>query len=145
MLFYLVTQISFLLIMCSSSRMFTLLNFMYCGFCPHTSTEMALHCFYLFLKLTSFHSHSMKLTFLPYCLFPSLLLIRQQTIDIHESSFDCNLLCFTNLPALTNLFTPKSLSSILTFYLRPSLISGEGNGNPLQYSCLENPMEGGAW
>ena len=21
----------------------------------------------------------------------------------------------------------------------------EGNGNPLQYSCLENPMEGGAW
>src|SRR5574337_1229534 len=23
--------------------------------------------------------------------------------------------------------------------------SGEGNGNPLQYSCLENPMERGAW
>ena len=22
---------------------------------------------------------------------------------------------------------------------------GEVNGNPLQYSCLENPMEGGAW
>ena len=22
---------------------------------------------------------------------------------------------------------------------------GEGNGNPLQYSCLENPREGGAW
>ena len=22
---------------------------------------------------------------------------------------------------------------------------GEGDGNPLQYSCLENPMEGGAW
>ena len=22
---------------------------------------------------------------------------------------------------------------------------GEGNGNPLQYSCLENPMYGGAW
>ena len=21
----------------------------------------------------------------------------------------------------------------------------EGNGNPLQYSCLENPMDGGAW
>ena len=21
----------------------------------------------------------------------------------------------------------------------------EGNGTPLQYSCLENPMEGGAW
>ena len=23
--------------------------------------------------------------------------------------------------------------------------SGEGNGNSLQYSCLENPMDGGAW
>ena len=24
-------------------------------------------------------------------------------------------------------------------------MSGEGNGNPLQYSCLENPMDRGAW
>ena len=23
--------------------------------------------------------------------------------------------------------------------------SGEGNGNPIQYSCLENPMDRGAW
>ena len=23
--------------------------------------------------------------------------------------------------------------------------SREGNGNPLQYSCLENPRDGGAW
>ena len=22
---------------------------------------------------------------------------------------------------------------------------GEGNGNPLQYSCLDNPRDGGAW
>ena len=22
---------------------------------------------------------------------------------------------------------------------------GEGNGNPLQYSCLENPLDEGAW
>ena len=25
------------------------------------------------------------------------------------------------------------------------MVVGEGNGNPLQYSCLENPMDGGAW
>ena len=25
------------------------------------------------------------------------------------------------------------------------LSMGEGNGSPLQYSCLENPMDGGAW
>ena len=24
-------------------------------------------------------------------------------------------------------------------------LSGKGNGNPLQYSCLVNPMDGGAW
>ena len=23
--------------------------------------------------------------------------------------------------------------------------TGEGNGKPLQYSCLENPMDGGGW
>ena len=27
----------------------------------------------------------------------------------------------------------------------PNVSKGEGNGTPLQYSCLENPMDGGAW
>ena len=27
----------------------------------------------------------------------------------------------------------------------PSQSLGEGNGNPLHYSCLENPMDRGAW
>ena len=27
----------------------------------------------------------------------------------------------------------------------PNCFSGEGNGTSLQYSCLENPMDGGAW
>ena len=27
----------------------------------------------------------------------------------------------------------------------PTHKNGEGNGTPLQYSCQENPMEGGAW
>ena len=26
-----------------------------------------------------------------------------------------------------------------------SVTNGEGNGNTLQYSCLENPIDGGAW
>ena len=37
--------------------------------------------------------------------------------------------------------SPGTFTSISTTYLE----LGEGNGNPLQYSCLENPMEGGAW
>ena len=38
------------------------------------------------------------------------------------------------------------------FHARMGTIKGryskhltEANGNPLQYSCLENPMDGGAW
>ena len=30
-------------------------------------------------------------------------------------------------------------------YRGPAVLDGEGNGTPLQYSCLENPMDGGAW
>ena len=37
---------------------------------------------------------------------------------------------------------PQHESTIL-FWVFPHL--GEGNGTPLQYSCLENPMGGGAW
>ena len=31
------------------------------------------------------------------------------------------------------------------FSLFPTLLMGEGDGTPLQYSCLEYPMDGGAW
>ena len=30
-------------------------------------------------------------------------------------------------------------------YILYRAIYGEGNGTPLQYPCLENPMDGGAW
>ena len=32
-----------------------------------------------------------------------------------------------------------------SFYCNIVLFSREGSGTPLQYSCLENPMDGGAW
>ena len=31
------------------------------------------------------------------------------------------------------------------FFNDPVDVGGEGNGNPLQYSCQENPMDGVAW
>ena len=31
------------------------------------------------------------------------------------------------------------------YFLACAKVLGEGNGTPLQYSCLENPMDGGAW
>ena len=33
----------------------------------------------------------------------------------------------------------------LLFNTLSRFVSGEGNGNPLQYFCLENPMDGGSW
>ena len=38
----------------------------------------------------------------------------------------------------------SDMTERLHFHFSLSCI-GEGNGNPLQYSCLENPRDGGAW
>ena len=32
-----------------------------------------------------------------------------------------------------------------SYFVTYLLYTGEGNGNPLQCSCLENPRDGGAW
>ena len=41
---------------------------------------------------------------------------------------------------------PSQVFTVCTFFNNGySDLCGEGNGNPLQYSCLENPMDGGAW
>ena len=39
---------------------------------------------------------------------------------------------------------PAMLETCIQF-LGWERLPGEGNGNPLQYSCLENPMDRGAW
>ena len=43
--------------------------------------------------------------------------------------------------------TKKKMQKRLFFPFLESVgdIYREGNGNPFQYSCLENPMNGGAW
>ena len=33
----------------------------------------------------------------------------------------------------------------VSIWTESGCVSGEGDGTPLQYSCLENPMDGGAW
>ena len=35
--------------------------------------------------------------------------------------------------------------NIILFLKATEIVYGEGNGTPLQYSCLENPMDSGAW
>ena len=41
--------------------------------------------------------------------------------------------------------TNKSRQPLLSLKGFPGDTVREGNGNQLQYSCLENPMDGGAW
>ena len=56
----------------------------------------------------------------------------------------------TVAPIMNSLLPNSSIYSNLILrekelYWSPYEKFGEGNGTPLQYSCLENPMEGGAW
>ena len=39
----------------------------------------------------------------------------------------------------------RSFSTIVLVYLPLTYHPGEDNGTPLQYSCLVNPMDRGAW
>ena len=50
-------------------------------------------------------------------------------------------IAFSNICLKSFALCPKGYS---IFYM-PKIYEGESNGNPLQYSCLENPMDGGAW
>ena len=45
----------------------------------------------------------------------------------------------------SKLLTIKGRNRVNAFITYPKDRPGEGNGTPLQYSCLENPMDGGAW
>ena len=51
------------------------------------------------------------------------------------------------LPALAGRFFTISTTweAQTSLYVALYILFGEGNGTPLQYSCLENPMDGGAW
>ena len=63
------------------------------------------------------------------------IIVNKAEIDVLELS------CFFDDPAdVGNLISGSS-----AFFLVPLPFLGEGNGTPLQYSCLENPMDGGAW
>ena len=42
-------------------------------------------------------------------------------------------------------WTKVHLVKVLPISISYCHLFGEGNGKPLQYSCLENPMDGGAW
>ena len=53
-------------------------------------------------------------------------------------------------PKVLFILSSEMYLTTIPIYISPIYISlgiqaGEGNGTPLQYSCLENPMDRGAW
>ena len=75
-----------------------------------------------------------------------------EVVDISPSSLDSSL-CFIQPGILQNVLSPGGSEGKASACNAGDLGSipgsgrspGEGNGNPLQYSCLENPMDKGAW
>ena len=63
---------------------------------------------------------------------------------LHRSAHTC---VFINWGSPAGSDGKASACNVGDLGLSPELgrSSGEGNGNPLQYSCLENSMDGGAW
>ena len=54
----------------------------------------------------------------------------------------CNNICFPGgSDGKASAYNARDPGSIPGSGISP----GEGNGNPLQYTCLENPMNGGTW
>ena len=46
---------------------------------------------------------------------------------------------------LVNILLKTTFSMYKYYFKEVVMVHGEGNGTPLQYSCLENPMDGRAW
>ena len=64
----------------------------------------------------------------------------------------CKMLCVTYLVPMTALWdkrkdeeTKNGAQKDYAVWPGSHIYNREGNGTPLQYSCLENPMDGGAW
>ena len=70
--------------------------------------------------------------------FTSFLTLRIMLNNVAE-----NILLFHLILIRVSLDLP--LLGVLVIDMEYVKNPGEGNGNPLQYSCLENPMDGGAW
>ena len=68
----------------------------------------------------------------------NLELYHRATITLYENKTE-------NLPPTSEVKASARNAGDLGSISRLGRSLGEGNGNPLQFSCLENSMDGGAW
>ena len=109
----------------------------------------------------SFNTYSQAFSF--FCSRPLVVPEKQSNLDAWDEKNFITVLCLLSLvflpsvflSAQENIFPPSvikcnaSTSWICIPHFQSLLLQShraqEGNGTPLQYSCLENPMDGGAW
>ena len=81
------------------------------------------------------------------CMSPSFPFLYVVDVAIWNDTFSLLVphLYLSYFPGGSN--SKASVYNVRDLGLIPGLgrFPGEGNGNPLQYSCLENPMDRGAW
>ena len=53
--------------------------------------------------------------------------------------------CWVTQNSVFNFFFFFHFNNVYCLILSKQYMFGEGNGTPFQYSCLENPMDGGVW
>ena len=76
---------------------------------------------------------------------PAGLVLQEDSLPLSHKGIIFTLGFFVltvGMEAFASFYTPGGGSPIFFHLYAPR---GEGNGNPLQYSCLENPMDRGAW
>ena len=81
----------------------------------------------------------------------ALLRIPAPLVSTHRAGLYNSFRCLWILNLATTSLVAQTVKASAYNAGDPGLIPGsgrcpgEGNGNSLQYSCLENPMDGGAW
>ena len=73
------------------------------------------------------------------CIYINWILGDHVSIKLSYKNFQCTSIHLKGV--LSSDYNEGDLDSIPGLGRSP----GEGNGNPAQYSCLENPMDGGTW
>ena len=68
-----------------------------------------------------------------------------KSMSSDSNTFLMNCSITTNSASNTNVIEMLAFECLHYFCCSLHMYGGEGNGTPLQYSCLENPMDGGAW
>ena len=94
--------------------------------------------------MCSFHCGEERLVSTPLSLL-NMYCTSWMCMCVHTQHTHCGKLC-KGVLVTGKSYTPTSTFLTSGKYLYTSThLHGEGNGTPLQYSCLENPMDRGAW